>query len=116
MKHSAGLSDMILGRHVRGAQALGTRLWHIVISPKGSIPQDPALGWGLPLKLGKKASETSLKIEAAIGRDELKKDREVQDVTVTIMEESAGRYRVKILAMPTTGAAVEFEDVIEGQA
>jgi hypothetical protein len=68
------------------------------------------------LKLGKKASETSLKIEAAIGRDELKKDRDVQDVTVTITEERAGRYRVKILAMPTTGAAVEFEDVIEGQA
>ena len=107
---------MILGRHVRKTQALGTRLWHIVISPKGSIPQDPALGWGLPLKLGKKASETSLKIEAAIGRDELKKDRDVQDVTVTITEERAGRYRVKILAMPTTGAAVEFEDVIEGQA
>lgn len=107
---------MIPGRHVRGASALGTRLWHIAISPKGSIPQDPALGWGLPSKLGKKASETSLKMEAAIGRDELKKDPEVRDATVTITEESAGRYRVRILAMPTDGAAVEFEDVIEGQS
>ncbi len=116
MKHSAGLSDMIPGRHVRGATALGTRLWHIVLSPKGSIPQDPALGWGLPAKLGKKASETSLKTEAAIGRDELKKDPEVRDVNVTITDAGAGRYRVRIVAMPTEGAAVEFEEMIEGQA
>ena len=116
MKHSAGLSDMIPGRHVRGAAALGTRLWHIVISPKGSIPQDPALGWGLPAKLGKKVSGTSLKTEEAIGRNELKKDPEVRDATVTITDEGAGRYRVKIIAMPTDGAAVEFEDMIEGQS
>lgn len=115
MKHSAGLSDMIPGRQVRGANALGARLWHIVLSPKGSIPQDPALGWGLPAKLGKKVSETSLKTEAAIGRDELKKDPEVRDATVTITDEGGGSYRVRITAMPTEGAAVEFEEVIEGQ-
>jgi hypothetical protein len=114
VKHSAGLSDMIPGRSVRGGAALGTRLWHIVISPKGSIPQDPARGWGLPAKLGKKASETSLKMEAAVGRDELKKDPEVRDATVTITEESAGFYRVRIAAMPTEGAAIEFDEVIEG--
>lgn len=116
MKQMAGLSDIIPGRSVRGSAALGTRLWHIVISPKGSIPQDPALGWGLPAKLGKKVSGTSLKTEAAIGRDELKKDPEVRDATVTITDEGAGRYRVRIMAMPTEGAAVEFEEVIEGQS
>lgn len=115
MKQLAGLSDMIPGRHVRGGSALGARIWHIVISPKGSIPQDPTLGWGLPQKLGKKVTETSLKTEAAYGRDAIKQDPEVQDAIVTIEDEGDGRYRVRITAIPTDGAAVEIDEELEGQ-
>lgn len=116
MKQIAGLSDMVPGRTVRGGSAIAVRVWHIVISPKGSIPQDPTIGWGLPLRLGTKATETSLKTEAALGRDELKKDPEVKDASVTIENESAGLYRVRITVMPTSGAAIEIDKVIEGQS
>jgi hypothetical protein len=112
MKQMAGLSDIIPGRTVRGGSALAARIWHIVISPKGSIPQDPTIGWGLPARLGTKASETSLKMEAAFGRDAIKRDPEVKDAVVTIEEESAGQYRVQITAIATDGAAVEINEVL----
>lgn len=112
----AGTSDIVPGRTVRGGAALGARIWHIVISPKGSIPQDPAIGWGLPSKLGTKASETSLKMEAAFGREAIKADPEVEDAIVTIEDEGGGQYRVRITAIPTSGAAIEINDVIEGQS
>jgi hypothetical protein len=115
MIHIGGFSDLTPGRNVRGGSALIVRLWRIVESPKGSIPKDPSLGWGLPLKLGTKTNATALKVEEAIGRDELKKDPEVSDVNVRISDLGGGAYRVKIAAMPTTGAAVEFERDIRGQ-
>jgi hypothetical protein len=114
MKHMGGLSDITLGRTVRGGAGIVARIWHIVESPKGSIPQDPALGWGLSSKLGRKTNETSLKMEAAIGRDEIKKDPEVADATVTITNIGGNRYQVSIIAMPTSGAIVEINEVIEG--
>lgn len=115
MKQMAGLSDMIPGRTVRGAAALGARIWHIVISPKGSIPQDPTRGWGLPSRLGKKASETSLKTEAAVGRDAIKQDSEIKDASVTIEDEGGGSYRVLIMAIATNAAVIEINEVIEAQ-
>jgi hypothetical protein len=113
MKHMGGFSDMTPGRNVRGGSAIAVRVWHIVISPKGSIPQDPALGWGLPSKLGTKATETSLKVEAAIGRDEIKKDPEVRDASVKIEPISPGHYRVEIIVFPTEGATIEIIEEIE---
>ncbi len=104
---------MTPGRNVSAGNAIGVRVWHIVISPKGSIPQDPALGWGLPLKLGTKASATSLKTEEAVGRDEIKKDPEVRDAKVTITNIDVGRYRVSITVMPTNAAAFEINQEIE---
>ncbi len=113
MRHMGGYDDMTPGRNATAGNAIAVRVWHIVISPKGSIPQDPALGWGLPLKLGTKASATSLKVEEAIGRDEIKKDLEVADATVTITNIDGGRYRVSISVTPTSGAAIEIQEEIE---
>lgn len=113
MKHMGGLSDMTPGRNASAGSAIVVRVWHIVISPKGSIPQDPALGWGLPLKLGTKASATSLKVEEAIGRDEIKKDPDVRDAQVSITNIDGGRYRVQISIAPTAGAIVEIDREIE---
>lgn len=115
MQHMGGLSDITPGRMVRGANAVIARLWHIVEAPKGSIPQDPTLGWGLPLKLGTKTSAAALKTEEALGRDELKKDPDIADVRVTISELDRGRYRVEINATLTSGAALQFENEIEAQ-
>ena len=108
-----GFDDMTPGRNVTAGNAIVVRVWRIVISPKGSIPQDPALGWGLPLKLGTKASATSLKVEEAIGRDEIKKDPEVADASVSITNIDGGRYRVLITITPTAGAIVEIDREIE---
>jgi hypothetical protein len=113
MKHMGGYSDMTPGRNATAGNAIAVRVWRIVISPKGSIPQDPALGWGLPLKLGTKASATSLKIEEAVGRDEIKKDAEVSDAKVTITNIDGSRYSVSITVTPTSGAAIEIQDEIE---
>lgn len=115
MRHMAGLDDMVPGRKVQGSTAAGTRLWRIVISPKGSIAQDPAIGWGLPSKLGTKATTASLKAEAAIGRDELRKDPDVRDVSVTIESEGDGRYRVRVVATLVSGV-VDLNETIEAQS
>lgn len=114
MIHMGGYSDMTPGRNVRGGNAILVRIWHIVISPKGSIPQDPDLGWGLPSKLGTKTNATALKIEEALGRDEIKKDPEIEDASVTIADLGTGRFRVSIQAMPTNGTMVEIDEEIEG--
>lgn len=116
MKQMAGYSDIIPGRTARGGEAIAMRIWHIVESPKGSIPQDPSLGWGLPLKLGRKINDTSLKTEAAIGRAEIIKDREITDATVVITRLDGNRYSVAISAFPTSGAVVEINRVLQGTA
>lgn len=115
MQHMGGFSDITPGRTVRGPNAVIARLWHIVEAPKGSIPQDPTLGWGLPLKLGTKTTAASLKTEEALGRDELKKDPEIADVRVVIADLDRGRYRVEINATLTSGAVLQFENEIEAQ-
>lgn len=113
MKHMGGFNDITPGRTVRAGSAIAARIWHIVLAPKGSVPQDPDLGWGLPLKLGKKANDTSLKIEAATGRTEIIKDPEVQDATIVITHIDNGRYHVSISAMPTTGAVIEINEELQ---
>jgi hypothetical protein len=116
MKQMSGYSDIVPGRTARGGEAIAMRIWHIVESPKGSIAQDPSLGWGLPSRLGKKTNDTSLKTEATIGRAEIIKDPEVLDATVVITRLDGGRYSVAISAFPTTGAAIEINNVLQGTA
>ena len=116
MIQMGGFSDLTPGHNVRGGTAIAARIWHIVLSPKGSIPADPSIGWGLPSKLGTKTNETSLKTEAALGRDEIKKDPEIRDAQVTITSLGGNSYRVSIFAFPTEGAMVEINEELNGLA
>lgn len=113
MKHMGGLSDITPGRSVRGGNGAIARIWHIVISPKGSIPQNPDLGWGLPLRLGHKASAQALRTEAALGAGELRKDPEIREASVEIELIEGATYRVRIVGTTTDAAAFEIEQELQ---
>ena len=99
-----GFEDITPGRAAEGASALQMRVWHIVESPVGTIPQDPTAGWGLRKRLGSKTTG-DLRTEAAIGRAAIKKDREVREATVSITPNpsASNRYRVRISVTPIDG-------------
>jgi len=104
MRHIGGFEDITPGRVAEEGNALAMRIWHLVESAPGTIPQDPAAGWGLPRRLGKKTTG-DMKTEANIGRAAIKRDREVRDATVMITprSDSPNRYRVLIRVTPIEG-------------
>jgi phage baseplate assembly protein W len=109
MKQIGGYEDITPGRPATGLDALRMRVWHIVETPVGRLPQDPTWGWGLRRRLGTKTTAGDLKTEAAIGREALRKDPEVRDATVTIARLTDNRYRVLISVTPLEGGTLEID-------
>lgn len=109
MKQIGGYEDITPGRPATGLDALRMRVWHIVETPVGRLPQDPTWGWGLRRRLGVKMTVGDLKTEASIGREAIRKDPEVQDATVVIDPIDGRRYRVRISITPRTGGTLEID-------
>ncbi len=105
MRMMGGYSDLTPGRAADGIAAIQMRVWHIVETPVGGLPQDPDWGWGLQDQIGVGLAPGDLRTEEQVGRAAIRRDPEVKDAHVTITEFAPNRYRVKIRLETVRGPA-----------
>lgn len=108
MKHIGGYEDITPGRTADGVEALKMRVFHIIDTPPGALPQDPEWGWGLAQYIGEPVTDADIRLLAQIGRAAFRRDPEVHDATVEITVPSPGVARVNA-RLQTRSGIVDIE-------
>lgn len=111
MRVMGGYEDLTPGRAADDVEALRMRAVHIIDTSPGELPQDPEWGWGVRNYLGTNLGAGDLDLIAQVGRGAFRRDREVQDATVTIAQTAPGRATIHVQLATTLGTVTVEREI-----
>lgn len=95
--------DLSPGKNASEAEALRQRIYHIVFTSIGALPQDPTWGLGIQDALARALSDTDYRTLEALTKRAIEADPQVTEATVTITKTGERTATVDIRAKTTVG-------------
>lgn len=93
--------DLVPGKNASQAEALRQRIYHIVFTPIGALPQDPTWGLGIQDSLARAFTTSDFRTLEALTKRAVESDPEVTEATVTITKTGDRTATIDIRAKTT---------------